>query len=1039
MYHLDYNHFTKSPHVRSQIACNFCRLLLLLFCFLVLKPVYGENTVSTQSIDSLTDTIQQKKITKIEFYIDTKLVSDSEVLERLNEMIYIENGSQYSRYKIQQSVKSLYASQQFFQVYVYHIETPDGVSLKFDLTNVIRIQSITIIGVRSDELERNIDSSLRLKPGDMYVQIIAHNDIDSIKKVCAENGYFSAEVNINLVSSSGRLTYQIDLGEPTYVSEIRILGNKAIFTENIKEKCHTRVGGIYQKSVIDEDLRLIRDLYRKKYYHNTIIDYTFKSGVVTFSITEGTQLLLDFVNENGKPIFKESILRNIWKKLRNNRQESEKDQLMSDITSSISDQSQWIQIVESHFNIRGYEGTTVKLEKITNSPLHVKFTIKLGKRYLVKKVEFEGNDAFADHELLREMDSRPISFLSRHFNKRFFSEQTLETDKKRLRILYEKAGYPKLDVKHELVKQNTNSKNIGEVSIKLTFVEPYKEVIYRCHFIGNSVIDTASLTAALPDAPPVPNARLEQKRYENAIIKEYHELGYIDIVIENPKFLDKLETPTFQLKGDFTTTLDSGMLPQELKKLFNKHELTHTGMYVAPIIGDEWTIQDANGNARYTLNQDREHLSVYEHGILLFEISEGEQISFGSFSFVGDTGVIQKVLTREVAHLQGEIFKPEKLSQAIQNLYGTGIFEPGIRVEANESASIENQSSFTNSTNGSNLMLSEPNVRDVEIAIQKSKPRYFGAGGGFSSADGLRGTVTMNHLNLFRRNIRLGMRGRWGTRGYLYSTTLTEPWLIGRTSGSLQFLGRKLEEDDEVRALQGSFSLSRKLSTTHRLNLEYSYRSLKDISVESSDTTVSSLLFLWRQDSRLPALNPTSGMYNEYTVEYAGKFLGGESNFIKITADSRYYRQLFLRGLVITPAFRIGYTPGLQDNPNSDTELISFERFWAGGSTTVRGYEERGLGPEDITGKHRGNVQFIFNTELRFPIFNPFQGVLFFDTGNVWGSLEDIEYKWLPSSVGVGLRLNIGPIIGGIDYAVPLVSVPDVLTNSVYFRIGNTF
>ncbi len=1039
MYHLDFNHYPKSINVRSHIVCNFGGLLLLLFCFLALKPVYGENTVTTHSFDSSSDTIQQKKITKIEFFIDTILVSDSEVLERLNEMIYIENGSQYSRYKIQQSVNSLFASQQFYQVDVYHIETPDGVTLKFDLTNVIRIQNITILGARSDPLKQDIYASLRLKPGDMYVQKIALNDIDTIKNVCAENGYFSARVNISLLSSGGRLTYKIDLGEPTYVSEIKIHGNTAIFTENIKEKCHTRVGSIYQKSVIDDDLRLIRDLYRKKYYHRTEIETTFQSGVVTFSITEGTQLLLDFVDENGKPIFKESILRSLWEKLRNIRQESEKDKLMGDITSFINDQSQWIQIVESHFNTRGYDGTTVNLEKITNSPLHVKFTIKLGKRHLVKKVEFEGNDAFTDQELLREMDTKPVSFFSRHIRKRFYSEQILERDKKRLRILYEKAGYPKLDVKHVLAKNNTKAENTGEVSIRLTFVEPYKEVIYRCHFIGNSVIDTASLTAALPDAPPVPNARLEQKRYENAIIKEYHDLGYIDVTIENPKFVDKLETPTFQLKGDFTKTLDAGMLPQSLKKLFNEHDLTLTGMYVATKIGDEWTIQDAKGNARYTLNQDKEYLSVFEHGILLFEITEGEQIKFGSFSFVGDTGVNQKVLTREVAHLQGKIFKPDKLSQAIQNLYATGIFEPGIRVVPIEPASAENQSNYSNSTDGSNSVLHKPTVRDVEIGLQKSNPRHFGAGGGFSSADGLRGTITMSHLNLFKRNIRLGIRGRWGTRGYLYSTTLTEPWLIGRTSGSLQFLGRKLEEDDDVRALQGSFGLSRKLSTTHRLNLEYSYRFLKDISVESSETTVSSLLFLWRQDSRLPALNPTSGMYNEYTVEYAGKFLGGESNFIKITADTRYYKQLFVRGLVLTPAFRIGYTPGLQDNPNSDTELISFERFWAGGSTTVRGYEERGLGPEDITGKHRGNVQFIFNTELRFPIFNPFHGVLFFDTGNVWGSIEDIEYKWLPSAVGAGLRLNIGPIIGGVDYAVPLVSVPDVLTNSFYFRIGNTF
>jgi outer membrane protein insertion porin family len=253
---------------------------------------------------------------------------------------------------------------------------------------------------------------------------------------------------------------------------------------------------------------------------------------------------------------------------------------------------------------------------------------------------------------------------------------------------------------------------------------------------------------------------------------------------------------------------------------------------------------------------------------------------------------------------------------------------------------------------------------------------------------------------------------------------------------------RKLEEDEDVRALQGSFTLSRKLPKAHQLNLEYIYRDLKDTSestlISNPSTTVSSLRFSWRQDSRFPSLNPTSGMLNEVTLEYAGGYLGGESSFIKTIADTRYHRKLNERGFVLATALRFGITTGLLQT-SRDTELISFERFWAGGSTTVRGYEDRGLGPKDITGKHRGNVQFIFNTELRFPIFDPFQGVLFFDTGNVWDTFKDIEYEWLPSTVGAGLRLNLGPLSFGVDYAFPLVTVPDVPTNSFYFRVGSTF
>ena len=626
--------------------------------------------------------------------------------------------------------------------------------------------------------------------------------------------------------------------------------------------------------------------------------------------------------------------------------------------------------------------------------------------------------------------------MSRLFQKRIFSQQELLRDKQRLTILYEKAGYPDAEIKLPIFENSSsNKRNLEEIQISFTIVEDHREVINRYQFIGNSALDTDTLLDALPSKSQEPNARLVRKNCENTILKAYQDRGYIDAKIKSTQYLHKTDTPVFEIEGNFTEQLDAGTLPQKLRGAFKEHGFSLAGTLTK--IGEEWSIQDIDGNPRYTLEQGKEYLSVYEHGILQFEISEGAQIVFGTFNFVGNTGVKHHVLKREVAHLQGTLYIPDKLSRVRQNLYSTGIFEPGIRAKEITPIAFGNQDSNFDNESLPIQPSSEPVVRDVKILLQKRKPGAYGVSIGYSSSDGPRGTITFSHLNLFKRNMRFRLRGRQGTLGYLYDTTLTEPWLIGRTSGSLQFLVRKLEEDDNVRALQGSFSLSRRLSSAHRLNLEYSYRYLKDTSVAFLETAVSSLRFSWRQDSRVPALNPISGMLNEFTVEYAGGFLGGQSNFIKVVADTRHHRRLTARRFVLATALRFGITTGLQ--ADSGAELISFERFWAGGGTTVRGYEERGLGPKDITGKHRGNIQLIFNTELRFPILNPIHGVLFFDTGNVWGMIDDIEYKWMPSAVGTGLRLSLGPLIGGIDYAVPLISVPGVPTRSVYLRIGSTF
>lgn len=1020
-------------------------LFVLLFTISLIHPSLVESIEKSNPLTTTHNTIQHEEILKIEYIINNELVTDSELLSTLEKMTHFTVGSQFSRYAIQQSVISLYSSQEYSQVDVYTAETEQGIILKFDIVKVMKIEKRNITGIASEEINRSIHNVLRLEPGDMYFREIAEADMESIKRVCGFHGYFDVIVEVKTDLARGHLTYNIVLGDSANVTKFDIQGNSALFTEHIKEVCNTHLGNTYLRSAIDEDFTAIRSLYRKRYYPSIKIysNFNHQSGLLTYNIEEGKQLIIDFVDDQGNTILQKSFLRKVLARLGISREESEGNLLRKRIERYINNQSRWEEIVQAHYQEKGYYGTEVQTVILTNSPLHVKFTIKPGNRYVVKSIEFIGNEVFSKEELLREIKTQPAKLLYPLISKRYFSELTLEKDKNRLEILYEKSGYPNVNMTTELKMHNSNNRKDGEVSIKLSIAEPYKQVIYRCSFIGNTVVDNKFLYEVLPNKPPQPNARLVQKNYENAILKTYHDRGYIDAEIDETEYKHKNDTPTLQIKGDYTEALNAGVLSQGIKEEFNRHNLSLTDMHVATEtkIGEEWSVQDFEGNARYTLLQEKEQLSVYEHGILQFSISEGDKIVFGKFKFNGDLGVIPNVLNREVSHLTGSLYTPDKLNLVRLNISNTRIFEPGISYERSLPTGIEAEASNLNDNQHVLLPVPQTVVNDVEFRLQKRKAGSYGASVGVSSSDGIRGTILFSHLNLLKRNIRFHLRARGGVRAYLYDTTLTEPWLIGRTSGSLHFLGRQLEEDDGVRALQGSFNLSRKLPHAHRLNLEYNYRFLKDTSLDLTETdlstTVSSVSFLWIQDTQFPSLNPVSGMLNQVTVEYAGGILGSRSSFIKTVANSIFHQQLHKPDYVLSTSLTLGLTTGLQQNRES--ELISFERFWAGGSTTVRGYEERGLGPEDITGKHRGNAQFIFNTELRFAILNPIHGILFLDSGNVWGTVTDVEFTWMPTSVGVGLRLNLGPLIGGVDYAVPLLSVPGVPTKSLYFRLGNTF
>lgn len=1040
--------------------------LILMFCCFFSQSV-GANAPTETSDDiraerfALRQAFGATRIDKIEYYIDTEAVAEmTEQYDTLSKQVSVSVEDRLSPYAIQQSIKRLYATQQYSQIHVYAQEDRNGVVLTYQLTSFDLIKSVVIAGIPPSPFRSAIENAVKSKPGGRYVPAIAKSDIIYIKRICRDHGYFEAQVTVaDVLTEDGVLTYQIHAGDASRIKRVHIQDNAAISNDRLIAVCKfSRLYPIYNKTDVETDVAAMEALYRKNTYPTATIVPTFtpETGMLQFDIKEGKQVKFNFVSGTGDFSL------------------SEQDTFTEDIAEVISTgaSSLWEGRIKAYFKDEGYHGTTVE-EKAADAA-SVQLTINPGNRYRVARVSFSGNRAFPDADLLREMTVKPTvgflgslrlsnliaRFLSRREQKRFFYEDDLETDEHRLRILYERAGYPNAIIEITDEKQPVNGRNIGEVAIHVSVVEDRKEVIHRCTISGNRAIDTATLLKALESELqlPQPNAVFERTVYQEAVRNAYHERGYINAKV-NDTYIAETETAVFEVEGNFSESLSEGNLPLEIRDEFKRHNLTLVGLFIATNVGNRWSIQDIEGNPRYTLKQEPTHLEVFEHSILNLAVeTEGERITFGKFYFEGDTDVVkQHVLKREVAHLEGELWTSDRLSRALQNLSGLGIFR-SVQAEPREPEKIAG-SNRVKPPNGENphAIL---RTYDVLVTVEKQQqPRTFSYGGGYGFAEGWNGTLELTNSNfLFKRNIRGSFRSRLGWRdelGYLVDARLTEPWLIGRTRGTLRLSAKKLEIDDNVRALQGSFILSRKLGESHRLDLRYSYRDLNQPvpSMEQGtppelrlpeeqnpfSTTVSSLRFSWTYDGRVRYLNPIGGMFNEMTLEYAGGLLQGETSFIKTTTDTRYYQKL-IGDFVLATAVRCGVTTGLRSNRRA--ELISFERFSAGGSTTVRGYAERSLGPKGITGIYRGDVQFIFNTELRFPIYSVVRGAFFFDAGNVWGSLADIERSLarLPSAVGGGLYLDFGAFTFGLDYAFPLVSVPSSPdTRRAHVRLGSTF
>lgn len=148
---------------------------------------------------------------------------------------------------------------------------------------------------------------------------------------------------------------------------------------------------------------------------------------------------------------------------------------------------------------------------------------------------------------------------------------------------------------------------------------------------------------------------------------------------------------------------------------------------------------------------------------------------------------------------------------------------------------------------------------------------------------------------------------------------------------------------------------------------------------------------------------PTNGNIDSFSVEYGGGILGGDDDFITLTAEHQTYYELKPDHVLHA---RIKGAALLQ---NGSSEVPVFERFWMGGMQSVRGYNSRDIVPRDPkTGDRIGGTRMAFaNLEYIWSVSNEYglNLVPFFDIG--FNIDTDHDYSWsneILKSAGLELR-----------------------------------
>ncbi|MGE5750600.1 MAG: outer membrane protein assembly factor, partial [Nitrospirota bacterium] len=286
-------------------------------------------------------------------------------------------------------------------------------------------------------------------------------------------------------------------------------------------------------------------------------------------------------------------------------------------------------------------------------------------------------------------------------------------------------------------------------------------------------------------------------------------------------------------------------------------------------------------------------------------------------------------------------------------------------------------------------------VMDLDVKVKEKMTGTLSLGGGYSSVDKLMGIVEVTQGNLGGRGQLLKLKTQWGGTHRIVMLSFMEPYLFDEPIWGRVDIYRQEQTYDGYTLLTTGFGLGtgksfgEYLSGSIRYSLDQSQA--KNITVtpipfalqqqlENYGTviTTSAVTASLTRDSRDFYLDPKTGSRNTMFVEYAGGPLGGDPEFIKSVADSAWYFPLPF-DTVFMARGRIGYVVSLIDKP-----IPIGERFFVGGSGSVRGFRYGTAGPVDNFGNRvGGNKELIFNFEYNFPIVPAarLKGVFFYDMG----------------------------------------------------------
>lgn len=692
-----------------------------------------------------------------------------------------------------------------------------------------------------------------------------------------------------------------------------------------------------------------------------------------------------------------------------------------------------------------FEDIAIDVNKAESGGYIVSFVVL--EKPLIESVFFKGNKAMPEAKLKADISAKADDMLDL---------SKLNRDLITIRKLYEGQGYQLANVDYKIEKDEELNRAVVTFNIN----ERQRIKVKKITLTGNYSVKTGELSKLMLTKTEflffIQPGYFKAEEFEadmETLRAYYQRIGYLDVKIDS-----ELDYSAEGTEMYITVKIDEG-------KKYLVGDIIITGAEKFPESGIRKILKMTPGNP-YSESAMREDIVgiqqlYYDKGYMncditpdallnaetgcinvSYAITEGGLIYVDKVRIQGNTKTKDIVIRRDLRAYPGEPFNGYQIRRSKERLYNLGYFEDVVFDTEQGSA---------------------PDKRDLVVNVKETKTGEFSFGGGYSSIDKLIGFVQIEQRNFDLLNFPtftgggqdLKVKAELGMVRHNYIASWTDPWILGFPYlFGFDFYRTEHERTtdlgylfDEART-GGDFRLGKEWTDHLRADAMYKLElvdisnihedAAQDIKDEDGKNWLSRLFGGIRYDTRDNIHAPSRGFLLGGSLENVGGFLGGDKNFLKYGADGELYFNFFEKRLVLMLVSSMDLIQKYGDTP----KVPIYERFYAGGAATIRGYKERYVSPRDPQTNEPtgGNARFLATIEATFPLFEDLiKGAVFADAGNVWKGFSDLDAK-LRYSAGTGVRIKtpLGPV--KLDYGWPFTdNYGDAKRGRFYFSMAHGF